>query len=74
MASEKEEVVSLTLTIVDTNRRTRAARCSRMIPRSRSSIFTDYLSDEERRQGVRMLYVCVWMPDWGGYGCVTAAH
>lgn len=40
--------VALTLTIVDTNRRTRAAMCRRMIPRSSTSIFTDDLSGTRR--------------------------
>lgn len=47
-----EVLVSLvvhTLTIVDTNRRTSAAMCRKMIPSSRSSIFSD---DFEQGAGI----------------------
>ena len=62
----------LTLTIVDTNRRTRAATCRRMIPSSRSSIFTDDLdSNEKRRECLSAcvcVCVCVWMSAWWDMG------
>lgn len=64
----------LTLTIVDTNRRTRAATCRKMIPISRTSIFTgDLRSDGKRRQcvshseyGCECVRVRVWSCQIGG--------
>lgn len=52
--------VALTLTIVETNRRTRAAMCRRMIPRSSSSIFADGLIGTRRGECVRAC-VSVWV-------------
>lgn len=61
----------LTLAIVDTNRRTRAATCRKMIPSSKSSIFSDDLdSNEKRRQWV---CECVWMSHWWDMG-VSLQH
>lgn len=56
--------VLLTLTIVDTNKRTRPAMCRRMIPSSRSSIFSDDLDSNEKRR--RSLSVCVCVCQIGG--------
>lgn len=47
----------LTLTIVDTNRSTRAAMCRRMIPSSSSSIFPHDLGSNEKRRETQ------WMSD-----------
>lgn len=64
----------LTLTIVDTNRRTRAATCRRMIPSSRSSIFTDDLDSKEKRRVCLSECVCVCVDvSLVGHGCVAAA-
>lgn len=48
-----------TLTIVETNRRTSAATCRKMIPSRSSSIFTQRLDRGERRQSVALL--CSWI-------------
>lgn len=53
-------VFLLTLTIVDTNRRTRPAMCRRMIPSSRSSIFSGDLDSNEKRSESLSVCVCVW--------------
>lgn len=71
--------VLLTLTIVETNRRTRAAMCSRMIPRSRSSILADGLDrSEERREPLSASEcACVRVSvdvSSVGHGCVAAAR
>ena len=75
---KQQDSFLLTLTIVDTNRRTRAATCRRMIPSSRSSIFTDDLDSNEKRRECLSACVCVCVcvcvdVSLVGHGCVAAA-